>query len=211
MNPFAEHLIVFLMFVPIITIHEAAHAWAAHLLGDDTAKDEGRLTLDPLAHIDAFGTILVPAINVLFAQFLGLGAALIGWGRPVPVDGRNLRGGRRGEVAVALAGPAANFLLAFAAVALTGLLAPGSSWNELLNLFAFVSAFLGFFNLLPLPPFDGWTLVRTAFRLPETAGMRWGLVFFLLFFFLFSPVNAFLTVVSQDVVGLMHLAIPGHL
>jgi Zn-dependent protease len=198
MNSFADHLIIFLMFIPILGIHEAAHAGAAHLLGDDTARDEGRLTLNPLAHLDVWGTLVIPALSLFV--FSG---ALIGWGRPVPVTGSNFRNWRRDEVLVALAGPFANFLLTLAAVGVAVLLGPASTFRPLCVTFAYVSAFLGVLHLIPIPPFDGWTVAKTLFNFPsewlERAGI-WSMIVVLVIFN-FTPLFFYLGLAAQFTVN----------
>lgn len=129
-----------------ITIHEAAHAWSANRLGDPTAKLAGRLTLNPFAHLDPIGTLLLVLVG-------------FGWGKPVPVDSYNLEDPRRDEALLALAGPASNILFA----GLLGLifrfvqswLSPTIAVDTLLFLAVKINLSLGLFNLLPLYPLDG--------------------------------------------------------
>lgn len=146
------------MAIPLlfaITLHEAAHGWAAWKLGDNTAKMMGRVSFNPLVHIDPFGTILLPAILI----FSGSGF-LFGYAKPVPVNFRALNKPRRDMVLVALAGPGANILLIIAAALLMnfGQYVPGfaAEWVGL-NLFymVFINAILAVFNMLPIPPLDG--------------------------------------------------------
>jgi len=209
MNPFAEHLYIFLMFIPILSVHEAAHAWVAHLLGDDTAKDEGRLTLNPIVHIDLWGTILIPALNVLFSSSIGL----IGWARPVPVNPGNLRHWRRDELLIALAGPVSNLLLAIPPVAI-GMycLTPDSPWQKLATTFAYVSIYLGIFNLLPIPPFDGWNIVRHVFRIPTSAIESlpwWFWIVVILLLINFPPVLAGMALGTEACLTGIHLLLGG--
>ena len=138
-----------------ITFHEAAHAFAARRLGDDTAYDLGRVSFNPLKHIDPFGTVLLPGILLLSqAPFL------FGYAKPVPVNFRNLRNPRLGMVWVALAGPATNIALALlAALAFHALpLAPAETakWlaDNLKNALV-INVLLAVFNMLPIPPLDG--------------------------------------------------------
>jgi Zn-dependent protease len=138
-----------------LTIHEAAHAWTADKLGDPTARVLGRVSLNPLVHIDWIGTVLLP----LVAMLSGL-RFLIGWAKPVPVVIRNLRHPRRDFMLVAAAGPISNLLQAFIAAALLRLV-----WNplspeisplaNLLFLMVQTNLVLAFFNLIPVPPLDG--------------------------------------------------------
>ncbi|HEB99173.1 MAG TPA: site-2 protease family protein [Thiotrichales bacterium] len=140
-----------------ITVHEVAHGWVASKLGDPTARMLGRLTLNPIKHIDPIGTLLVPGILLL------LGGFIFGWAKPVPVDWRNLRNPRRDMALVAAAGPGANLAMAigWTLIAKVGLLlAPVSPWVSLpLILMGKVGIYLNLIlmvlNLLPLPPLDG--------------------------------------------------------
>uniref|UniRef100_A0A832HZM4 Site-2 protease family protein n=1 Tax=Eiseniibacteriota bacterium TaxID=2212470 RepID=A0A832HZM4_UNCEI len=140
-------------------LHECAHGLAALRLGDSTARDEGRLTLDPFRHADAIGMALVPAVLLLFQA-----PCVIGWARPAPVDRARLRRPVRDHLAVALAGPAANLLLALA-FGLLARLAPGEGPLSALRAAGLagvaVNAALVVFHLLPIPPLDGsWVLMR---------------------------------------------------
>ena len=133
-----------------ITLHECAHGWAAYRLGDDTAKRMGRLTLDPLKHIDIIGL----AMMVLFR---------FGWAKPVPVDMRKFKNPKRDMAVTAAAGPLMNVMLCLAALFLYGLTAPGAFYrggalyylNEGLYLTAYLSLALALFNIIPIPPLDG--------------------------------------------------------
>ncbi len=137
-----------------LTIHEAAHAWTADRLGDPTARSRGRVSLNPIRHIDPIGTLLLP----LIAAFTRL--PLIGWAKPVPVDMRNLRHPRRDFMIVAAAGPISNLLQAIAAAlvfrAVGGdALLPSQLWQYALLVAVDVNLLLAFFNLIPVPPLDG--------------------------------------------------------
>lgn len=148
-----------------ITFHEAAHGYAARALGDPTAAILGRVSLNPLRHVDPVGTLLVPAI-LLGSQLLATGRVdfLFGWAKPVPVDVRNFANPRVGMMWVAIAGPAMNFalaLLAAFAIHLAFGMAPLLSGDSAaflyraLAVFILVNLVLGLFNLLPVPPLDG--------------------------------------------------------
>ena len=140
-----------------ITLHEAAHGWAAWRLGDDTAKRMGRVTFNPLRHVDKFGTILLPAMLLLASN----GSMAFGFAKPVPVNFWRLRHPRRDMVLVAAAGPATNLVLAFVSVALIAWLVPALPGNaaEWVATNARHSAIFNMvlccFNLLPIPPLDG--------------------------------------------------------
>lgn len=138
-----------------ITLHEAGHGYAARLLGDNTASAQGRVTLNPLAHIDPFGTIILPGILLLTQA-----GFLFGYAKPVPVNWRNLRNPKRDMMLVALAGPGMNFALAIVAVLifpLVGVLPPSASaWlAQNLQTMIWFNLLLAIFNLLPIPPLDG--------------------------------------------------------
>lgn len=140
-----------------IILHEVAHGYAAYALGDPTAKLAGRLTMNPLPHLDMVGSILIPGILVLTNAGL-----LFGWAKPVPYNPYNLRNQRWGEAWVGFAGVATNLLLAvlFSVVAR---LAYGSGmelYGDLSSIIVFVNLFLGLFNLIPIPPLDGFTVLR---------------------------------------------------
>jgi Zn-dependent protease len=139
-----------------ITIHEASHGWAAMKMGDPTAQALGRVTLNPIAHIDLFGTILVPILLVV------MGAPAFGWAKPVPVNPYNLKNPRRDNLWISFAGPAAN--LVTSALSLVFILLLKSFVPALLRLQGLVlilyymvllNAFLAVFNLIPVPPLDG--------------------------------------------------------
>ena len=157
------------LIIPLIlaiVFHEVAHGWAALALGDPTAKEQRRLSLNPIRHVDPIGTIVLPGILKL------IGAPVFGWAKPVPVDKERLRNPRFGMMAVAAAGPGTNFVLAALAAVALGLLVrlypvPGDGPGQVaqfasanLNNFIMINIFLGMFNLLPVPPFDGSHIVE---------------------------------------------------
>ncbi len=142
LNP-VVYLMVAVAILLGFTIHEYSHAQAAHLLGDPTAKSQGRLTINPLAHIDPIGTLLIFIMG-------------IGWGKPVPFNPYNLRNQKWGGALVALAGPASNFLMALVIGILLRFL-PFSNPGLIFffSIFIWLNVLLGVFNLLPVPPLDG--------------------------------------------------------
>ena len=138
------------IFLVAMTIHEFAHGWVAEKLGDSTARDAGRLTLNPLAHIDPMGTVLLPLILVLSGSPI-----IFGWAKPVPVNFAFLRNPKRDMIWVGLAGPLANILLAvlLALIVRMGLIPAGLT--GLVVIFILVNLILAVFNLIPIPPLDG--------------------------------------------------------
>jgi len=154
-----EQLVFFAMLFPSIILHEISHGWVANAFGDDTAKRAGRLTLNPIAHIDPFGTIILPAILIATT------GRAFGYAKPVPVNPRNLHDPRNQSLIVSLAGPGLNIALAVgAAFALRQVVAqvpvrPWSLGDFLLNL-GYANVLLAAFNLIPLPPLDGSAIVE---------------------------------------------------
>jgi Zn-dependent protease len=155
-----------LAFVPAIVLHECAHGFMAYKLGDNTAKSAGRLTLNPLAHIDPFGTVLLPAI-LIGLSVIGANSMIFGYAKPVPYNPRYFKDIRKGELLVGLAGPASNILMALAGAAIAWL----GDWVYLSApdlgvyiwyfgvYFTQVNLALAFFNLIPLPPLDGSSII----------------------------------------------------
>jgi Zn-dependent protease len=213
----AHLLIQFAVLLFSLSIHEASHAWTADRLGDYTARYLGRVTLNPLPHLDLIGTVLFPLLQFLF------NFPLIGWAKPVPVNGSNLRNPRRDQILISLAGPGANLLAAGAAfllLLLLKLVSPHAN-GLILNMtvtfgmphensvmaplvgmvfFALIiNLALALFNLVPIPPLDGhWMLYGV---LPYNAGLAlqkvssygflllYGLMFLGMFHVLFVPVR----------------------
>jgi len=145
-------IISILVFLLAVVAHEVAHGFAAYMMGDGTAKDAGRLTANPIAHIDPIGTVVLPAL-LIFAH----SPVLFGWAKPVPVNPRNFRNPRKGMFITSLAGPSANFSLAAmtAVILKTGIAAPHSAMWTFLLYGVIINLILGVFNLLPVPPLDG--------------------------------------------------------
>jgi Zn-dependent protease len=150
-------------------MHEVAHGYAAYMLGDPTAKLQGRLTLNPLAHIDLFGSIIVPLLLVL-----GGSGILFGWAKPVPYNPYNLRNQRWGEAIVGFAGVFTNLLLAvlFALVARASFASGFTMFSTLAASVVFVNLSLGLFNLIPIPPLDGYTVFRGLLPLRASLAFR---------------------------------------
>lgn len=154
-----------------IVLHEISHGWAANAFGDPTARRLGRLSLNPIRHVDPVGTIALPLILAVS------GAPVFGWAKPVPVVARRMRKPRLHMMLVALAGPGMNLLLALLAALALALIGPpapgqGAGWDFLyLNLanFLIINIFLAIFNMLPIPPFDGGHVVEGLLPRPLAA------------------------------------------
>ncbi len=190
-------LLGFVVLLPVLLVsmvaHEVAHGAVAHRLGDPTAKEHGRLTANPLKHLDPLGTLM-------FAITYFAGGFIFGWAKPVPVNARYFRDHQKGMMLVGLAGPFTNFLIAIVLAGILNLVAPAASTLAALRggsilfqalFIAFqVNVVLGIFNLVPIPPLDG-SRVIAGFMPPATylrwAGLdRYGMLFILLVFFVFQ-------------------------
>lgn len=144
-------LIIAMAIIFALAIHEFFHAWMAYYLGDNTAKDQGRLTINPLVHLDLFGTILLFIVG-------------IGWGKPVPFNPYNLRNQKWGPALVALAGPASNFCMAMTVGLILRFVEIHNPYSVFfLSFFVWINLILGVFNLMPVPPLDGSHIFFTLF------------------------------------------------
>ena len=163
-DPFAAILLV-TQFIVLLTFHEWGHAKSANMLGDPTARDQGRMSLNPGVHIDMIGTIILPLVGSFF------GSAFFGWAKPVPVNPYNLKSPRRDLMLIAAAGPLMNIALTFVILGVIKLLITFTAYdpsesvlhlqiNKQLKLMGFISIFLAAFNMLPLYPLDGFSVVR---------------------------------------------------
>ena len=203
MSPTAAALITFGLLIISLSIHEAAHAWTSNRLGDPTAKNLGRITLNPLAHIDWIGTVLFPLIAYMS------NVPLIGWAKPVPVDIRNLRAPRRDFAIVAAAGPASNLLQAVAAAGILAVAFEPTSMDtaaRVLRYFVFLNVSLAVFNLIPIPPLDGGNML--AGILPEQFARMFDqlrtLGFLLLYVLMFAGVfQRFVYPVAQSIYNVL--------
>jgi Zn-dependent protease len=191
-----DTILTIIILIFSVIAHEVAHGYAANSLGDPTARLAGRLTMNPFPHIDMTGSVLLPAILVFTNSPI-----LFGWAKPVPYNPYNLKNHRWGETLVALAGSATNILLAI----IFGLLVrfgPTIGFDVAMVSFAaniaFVNLFLGFFNLIPFPPLDGFTALRSGLSWKASSGLERfehkvrgsGMISLILFLLVFSYVFA---------------------
>jgi len=169
-----------------VVIHEISHGYAALFLGDTTAKYDGRLTLNPLKHLDPFGSVILPLMLSILP-----GSFVFGWAKPVPYNPYNLRNRRWGELAVALAGPVSNIIIAVIIsiiIRFASVLSLSAAFVQLLWIAVLINIVLAVFNLVPIPPLDGSKILFNLFpsldmRFRELLE-RWGFLI-LLFFIIF--------------------------
>ena len=159
-----DGLILYLGLLVLLTFHEFGHAWMASRCGDDTARLQGRVSLNPLVHIDLLGTVILPLAMIFFSP---VGQFLVGWAKPVPVNPLNFRHKTRDDILVTLAGPGMNLILGFGLLVLArvSMLAGSEPAVDLFADIARLSLLLCFFNLLPIPPLDGSQVARAAFNI----------------------------------------------
>lgn len=202
MNPY-NLIIVFIVIIISTVLHEVAHGYAAYFQGDTTAKDEGRLSLNPLVHLDLFTSVILPVLLYL------TGGVVLGAAKPVPVDRRNLRNGEGSMAIVALVGPMMNLLIAFLAFLIghfTGALDDRGVVGFIFGQTIIMN--LGFmaFNLIPIPPLDGsrvlyYFLSDKLREVMDFIEMRMGILFIYLFLVIFG--SALSTITYNVMVGIL--------
>ena len=208
-----EQILIIAALIMSIVLHEMAHGYAANWLGDPTARLQGRLSGNPLVHIDPLGSVILPAL-----LFLGHTGILFGWAKPVPYNPYNLSDQRYGEAKVAAAGPAMNIFLAIIfALLLRGSLELGLStaFIDIASYVVYINLLLAFFNMIPIPPLDGSKMLMAV--LPFSAQQkyremmmwveRYGLIVTFIFIFLFinifwGPFSAFIGTVFELMTGM---------
>lgn len=211
-----EQIVIIAALILSIVLHEVAHGYAANWLGDPTARLAGRLSPNPLRHIDPLGSVIIPAI--LFLTNAGI---LFGWAKPVPYNPYNLRNQRWGEAIVAGAGPLTNMLLAVIFAGLihaAPILGLSFSFIEIAAYIVYINILLAFFNMIPVPPLDGSKILEAllprglAIQYRELAARleQFGLIFTFLFLFVFiqilwQPFSVIVFTVFEALTGIAHL------
>ncbi len=186
-----------------VVVHEVSHGYAALLLGDRTALLAGRLTLNPIKHLDLVGSFIVPVVTYLSTH------TMFGWAKPVPYNPYNLSDRKWGDAKVALAGPFSNFVIAIVFAILLRAFAPfwqGLGVSNVFYMIVLINVFLGFFNLVPIPPLDGskllFSLLPYQYRHIQEWIEQYSLVLVLVFvFFLWNYVSPFVFTVAQMLIG----------
>ena len=175
-----EGLMFYIVLIVSLCIHEWAHAFVADRLGDDTPRHDGRVTLNPAAHMDLFGSVIFPLVCI----FMFPGGLLFGWGRPVMINPSNFTHRKRDEVLTTLAGPAANLGLALLAAVIGGVaFRYDPRVIVLVKLVLSLNVALAVFNLIPLPPLDGGTVLKHAVGMSEETFFniaRWSMLVLLI-------------------------------
>ncbi len=177
--------IAIILFFAVV-VHEYAHGWVAYKLGDPTAKLAGRLTLNPVMHVDPVGTIFLPGVLIAL-RLLGMNTFLFGWAKPIPVNFTRLNNPRRDMMLVGLAGPAINVILAIVFSQLTRV-PLSSEIHKFVEVAVFINLLLATFNMIPIPPLDGSRLVMgllpRQLAVPYSQLERYGILIVILFVYM---------------------------
>ena len=204
----ADALALWMCLVVLLSFHEFAHAWMAYKCGDDTARIMGRMTINPVVHIDPIGTIFIPLAMLLLSP----GFVVFGWAKPVPVNPANLSHRKRDDILISMAGPVMNLILAFILLFILRILIElppsisSSTIVEKLPQIALISLFLCFFNLIPIPPLDGSHVMRHVVGMSEEmyySIAQWGFLILILILNFFPIVGFVIYNISWAVRELM--------
>lgn len=195
-----------LVLIMSVVVHEVAHGYAAYRFGDLTAKYQGRLTFNPLKHIDPLGSVILPIIMAIMP-----GGLILGWAKPVPVNPYNFKNRKLGEFVTSFAGPLSNIIIASIFIIIIRIADPlgvNQVFVQLCLIIAVINTVLAFFNLIPIPPLDGYrilslTLPSRAVEKFEYFAQRYGM-FLVLFFvlFLWNPIFLILMSVLEHLTGI---------
>ena len=210
----SEKIALFLVLIGSLSVHEWAHAFAADKMGDPTPRAQGRLTLNPLAHIDMLGTVIIPLTMILLAP----GFVILGWGKPVIIDPKNFKNPALGDILTSMAGPLSNLILALIVASVFGVslgfMHDGETAEKVGNLgvqIIALNAMLAAFNLIPIPPLDGSHVLRYLVGMSEMAFFKfaqWGSLILIILI----NIDAFqvllgklITLLSVPFIGIMEL------
>jgi len=198
---------MWMCLVALLSFHEFGHAWMAYKCGDDTARIMGRMTINPIVHIDPIGTVLIPLVILL----LNPGFFIFGWAKPVPVNPNNYENRKRDDILISMAGPAMNVILAILLMAVYRLalelpidVGAGAIVHNL-ELVAFISMILCVFNLIPIPPLDGSHVMRHVVGMSEETYLKiaqYGFIILLIAINVFPQLFRFVGMVSIGAIEL---------
>ncbi|MBI2506728.1 MAG: site-2 protease family protein [Candidatus Colwellbacteria bacterium] len=202
--PIIQLVLFLLILLPSVIIHEVSHGWVALRLGDPTAKLAGRLTLNPIRHLDLVGSFIVPLLLIFSAGFA------LGWAKPVPYNPSLLsRDYKYGPLKVALAGPASNLLLAIVAAIIARIFTPflGLGPMVVLEVVVFINVLLLVFNLIPIPPLDGSKVISTFLSPRQAVAFEqvgfFGVLIILALLLLFPPFFGFVSQITSTITNLL--------
>lgn len=175
LNFIRKGIVFYFILLGSVSVHEWAHAFVADKLGDPLPRSQGRVTLNPLAHIDILGTVIFPLVMIFWPLFAGMSSkvALFGWGKPVQILLPNPKTRKRDDILIAIAGPISNLLICLVVAVIGGLI--GSTSRDFLELFTMIiltNSGLAAFNLIPLPPLDGSHILKRIINMSEETYYR---------------------------------------